>query len=254
MTSSIRVLPVIDVLGGVAVHAIGGERSRYQPLRSALHPGFRTLRELGCAMRSELGLDQIYVADLDALQGGGPQWSAIAELLDEGLQLWLDLGVTDARDVDLAFAQLARLQGSTSALIIALESWRDAAALAPVVAAHGSERLIFSLDLKHGQPLTRDPAWGDSVPNIAAHVAAAGLHRSILLDLAQVGRSGGNWARTQFPALLAALPELEWFAGGGVRSLDDLRELAELGCAGALVGTALHQGSITGPLLREWRK
>jgi len=34
-------------------------------------------------------------------------------------------------------------------------------------------------------------------------------------------------------------------AGGGVRDPGDLRELAQLGCTGALVATALHDGRLT---------
>jgi phosphoribosylformimino-5-aminoimidazole carboxamide ribotide isomerase len=34
-------------------------------------------------------------------------------------------------------------------------------------------------------------------------------------------------------------------AGGGVRDLDDLRQLAEFGCDGALVASALHDGRLT---------
>jgi phosphoribosylformimino-5-aminoimidazole carboxamide ribotide isomerase len=34
------------------------------------------------------------------------------------------------------------------------------------------------------------------------------------------------------------------FAGGGVRDEDDLWQLANAGCDGALVATALHEGSL----------
>jgi phosphoribosylformimino-5-aminoimidazole carboxamide ribotide isomerase len=34
-------------------------------------------------------------------------------------------------------------------------------------------------------------------------------------------------------------------AGGGVRSLDDLRQLSRIGCDGALIATALHDGRLT---------
>jgi phosphoribosylformimino-5-aminoimidazole carboxamide ribotide isomerase len=40
----------------------------------------------------------------------------------------------------------------------------------------------------------------------------------------------------------AAAPHVALFAGGGVRGPDDLARLADAGCDGALVATALHDG------------
>jgi len=34
-----RVIPVIDLKGGVAVHAVRGERERYRPVRSRIAAG-----------------------------------------------------------------------------------------------------------------------------------------------------------------------------------------------------------------------
>jgi phosphoribosylformimino-5-aminoimidazole carboxamide ribotide isomerase len=38
---------------------------------------------------------------------------------------------------------------------------------------------------------------------------------------------------------------VQLFAGGGVRGIADLRKVAHIGCAGALVATALHEGRLT---------
>jgi phosphoribosylformimino-5-aminoimidazole carboxamide ribotide isomerase len=41
------------------------------------------------------------------------------------------------------------------------------------------------------------------------------------------------------------VPDVDLLAGGGVRGLDDLEQLARIGCAGALVATTIHQGILT---------
>ena len=64
-----RVIPVIDLKGGVAVHAVRGERERYRPLRSRIAEGSDPV-ELTRAVRERFGLDELYVADLDAIAGG----------------------------------------------------------------------------------------------------------------------------------------------------------------------------------------
>ena len=45
--------------------------------------------------------------------------------------------------------------------------------------------------------------------------------------------------------LVAALPGVSIYAGGGVRDDPDLRALEAAGAAGALVATALHEGRVT---------
>jgi uncharacterized protein related to proFAR isomerase len=78
-----QIIPVLDIAGGIAVHAQAGNRSRYEPLESQLTPGqvgdaAGVLR----AFHTELGIHQCYIADLDAIQGGAVQRSLIRELAE----------------------------------------------------------------------------------------------------------------------------------------------------------------------------
>jgi phosphoribosylformimino-5-aminoimidazole carboxamide ribotide isomerase len=65
-----------------------------------------------------------------------------------------------------------------------------------------------------------------------------------VLDVARVGSGRGPDV-----ALLAEMrrrfAHLELIAGGGVRSREDLEQLGDVGCDGALVATALHEGRVT---------
>jgi phosphoribosylformimino-5-aminoimidazole carboxamide ribotide isomerase len=56
-----RVIPVIDLKSGAAVHAVRGERERYRPLRSGLVAGSDPV-EVARAVREALGLGELYVA------------------------------------------------------------------------------------------------------------------------------------------------------------------------------------------------
>jgi phosphoribosylformimino-5-aminoimidazole carboxamide ribotide isomerase len=58
-----------------------------------------------------------------------------------------------------------------------------------------------------------------------------------------VGRGTGTLELVR--RLRLSHPRLEITAGGGVRGVDDLRQLAEAGCDAALVASALHDGRIT---------
>jgi phosphoribosylformimino-5-aminoimidazole carboxamide ribotide isomerase len=65
-----------------------------------------------------------------------------------------------------------------------------------------------------------------------------------VIDLARVGTSTGLDA-VLVDRVRTASPGLTLVAGGGVRGWSDLVRLAEAGCDGALVATALHEGTIT---------
>ena len=62
---NLKVIPVIDILNGVAVHAIRGERSNYKPLQSSLFKSADPVDVAG--VFKTLGFRELYVADLDAI-------------------------------------------------------------------------------------------------------------------------------------------------------------------------------------------
>jgi phosphoribosylformimino-5-aminoimidazole carboxamide ribotide isomerase len=45
--------------------------------------------------------------------------------------------------------------------------------------------------------------------------------------------------------ILELFPDLYFIASGGIRSLDDIYQLDETGCRGAIVGKAIYEGMIT---------
>jgi phosphoribosylformimino-5-aminoimidazole carboxamide ribotide isomerase len=66
----------------------------------------------------------------------------------------------------------------------------------------------------------------------------------IVLDLARVGTGGGPDIET-IAAVREAVPGLSLIAGGGVRGAGDLTRLADAGCDGVLVASALLDGRLT---------
>ena len=64
----LKIIPVIDVLGGVVVHAVRGRRKEYQPLKSGLCESTDPV-DVAAALKA-LGFSELYVADLDAITRG----------------------------------------------------------------------------------------------------------------------------------------------------------------------------------------
>src|SRR5262249_53148760 len=117
--------------------------------------------------------------------------------------------------------------------------------LAAICAAVGGERVAFSLDLRGGEPMIGRSAVPHEPPETVAQRARdAGAATLIVIDVARVGVGAGVDLRLVARVRRAA-PGLALLAGGGIRDRDDLASLAEAGCDGALVATALHDGRIS---------
>jgi phosphoribosylformimino-5-aminoimidazole carboxamide ribotide isomerase len=228
------IVPVLDLKGGRAVHAVRGERDRYRPARSVLAPDGDAVG-LARAYRDRLGCGTCYVADLDAIAGESSHADLLADLVAVGSNVWLDAGITTP---DAAQAQIDRGVGS---VILGSESLVAINHLAALADRVGPTRLIVSLDHRGGRLLSHGDIDRES---LIAAALQAGIDRMIVLDLAQVGASAGP-PLALLESLRARHPGVAFMAGGGVRDRADLDALARTGAAGALVATALHRGVLT---------
>ena len=90
-----RIIPVLDLLEGLVVHAVKGQRERYQPVRSILAASADPLEVAGC-LQAETKCRTFYIADLNAIQGKGHNREAIGKIASQlDVELWVDAGVAD---------------------------------------------------------------------------------------------------------------------------------------------------------------
>ena len=234
-----RLIPVMDLRDGVVVHAVKGERERYQPVESVLVDTAKPLA-VARAFREKLRLSELYIADLDAIQGRGHHRALIAYLANqERMRLLVDAG---AADVESA---LEVLDTGASKVIIGAETCTTLEALLSIRAAVPADRLVFSLDMRAGQLLSRCSQLAALSPLEALDsLHRAGWQEVILLDLARVGTKAGV-DRALITEARRRFPELALLVGGGIRDSDELGDLNAMGVAGAMVATALHRGIIT---------
>ena len=232
-----RIIPVLDLKGGLIVRGIAGKRDLYKPIESRLCSSARPA-EVAVSLRNLLGPGPMYLADLDAIAGEAPALEVCVELEGLGFELMIDAGIRSAASA----RQLAvELDGD---LIAALETLPAPALLAELVDELGAGRLIFSLDLADGRPLAPGDDWPSEAEEIAREAVSAGVERLILLDLKAVGTGEGPAHLERCAALKASYAGLELVTGGGVRDLDDLLALQSVGVDGVLVASALHDGRL----------
>ena len=143
------------------------------------------------------------------------------------MSLWVDNGIADPAD---ASAWLAR---TNHRLVLGSETQRDAKL---VRALSDHDRVVLSLDFRGAQFAGPAELLDDT---------SAWPRRLIVMTLARVGSGAGPD--------MARLAEIRG-AHRGVRSMRpaasamrvDLAALQQLGVAGALVATSLHDGRLTG--------
>ncbi len=229
------------------MHAVGGIRSHYRPVRSGLHPSSCPI-ELARAFRERLGLVELYLADLDAIASKRPpDLRLYRRLHDLDLRLWIDAGLNDVQD-------LAVLEGLPQlTIVLGLETAAGPDAVRRVLDRTGPDRLVFSVDLFEGVPRMPPGAdWPAADPGGLLHrVLELGVRRVLLLDLARVGTGRGTGTEHWLPFLRASYPQAEVSAGGGIAAMADLNALQAAGAAAVLVGSALHDGRIGRKELEE---
>jgi uncharacterized protein related to proFAR isomerase len=235
MPLSFAVVPVLDLRGGEVVHAQRGDRAAYRPIRTPLAEGGGSAPEAVLAGLLTLApFRQIYIADLDAIEGrgGGGHADCVASLAARfpGLEIWLDGGY---RDVEQAVAATSCAPHVVP--VLGSETMAHADVSRDLLTKLGPAGFVLSLDQRGGQFL--------GPPELASS-SALWPRRVIAMTLHRVGADLGPDA-DRVAELRRIAPDAGFYAAGGVRDAADLHRLAEIGAAGALVATALHDGRLS---------
>lgn len=215
------------------VHAKHGNRHAYQPIKSILSAS-SDIFSIVEGLLKLYPFRTIYMADIDAISNSGHHFEQI-ELLSSTyphITWWVDNGVRNV-DARLLYAPQANIRAVFgSEHIHTLQDYR-------AMSYAYESRHVISLDML------------DSAELGAAELHQTGLYwpdDAICMTLNNVGsNAGADLARLQALIQLnnSRKKPAHLYAAGGVRNMDDLLALKQLGVAGALVASALHNGQIT---------
>jgi phosphoribosylformimino-5-aminoimidazole carboxamide ribotide isomerase len=240
----VRIIPVIDVMGGVVVRAVGGRREEYRPIRSRLTDSTDPVQVAEALLRVT-GSRELYVADLDAITGGRRNPNLYAALHALGCNVWLDAGYRVEEDYAglEEFMRLSAVFGS--------ESGATPSVVRRFVERFGADRGVISIDLAPGTTIGNLWSLGHlpetNWPRLAGGVLDMGARRVIVLDLWRVGTNRGVSTGEIAGLMKRSQPSLEVITGGGVRDWDDVKRLEDAGADAVLVASSLHDGTLTFP-------
>lgn len=229
-----QIIPVIDVMGGIVVHATGGIRANYQPLQSILSTSCDPV-ELISALLILHDFKTIYIADLDAINNHHYDLAFYTDLHKSfpTIEFWLDMGVRTSND----WQKIASMKGVRC--VLGSESLDDIDLLKD---ARIKEQAILSLDYQNNRflgkvELIEQPeSWPKKV---------------IVMNLDHVGaRAGPDFSLLSKVQNLAMDSDI--IAAGGVRNEADLVQLSKQGFTATLVASVLHKGNISSEVLMKF--
>jgi len=226
--------PAIDLRGGACVRLVQGDYAREK-----VYGG----DPLAVAREFEAdGASWIHVVDLDAARTGRPENRAVVAAIADVVSIPVQAG-GGIRD---EFSAEALLGAGVSRIVLGTAALEDPGLLRRVAQRHPG-RVAVGLDARHGEVAVR--GWtessGRTLADVLGEVEDAELGAVIVTDISRDGMLGGP----DIEGLTAALAVTRHpvVASGGVGTLDDLRALALVvsggrALAGAIVGTAIHEG------------
>ena len=236
MTSAFDLLPAIDLRGGRVVRLEQGDFDRET-----------TFGDEPAAQASAFvadGARWLHVVDLDGARAGAPAQTASVTAI---------VAAADARaSVEVAgglrtAAAVASVLGSGAArAVIGTVAVEDPGLAALMIDRFGPERIAVAVDVRDGRAVGR--AWQAGSPGVDAgdlvqRLSATGVRTFEVTAVARDGLMAGP--DLELLGRLVALGQARIIASGGIRDAADIRSVRRIGCAGAIVGRALYDGTLT---------
>ena len=243
-----KIIPAIDLQDGKCVRLLKGDFE--QSTEYSSNPA-----EIGRRF-SGLDVEDLHIVDLDGARTGTQQnHGIVAEIAREtGLQVQLGGGLRGFDDVS------DWLANGVSRCVIGSVAVRDPGTVTSWFDKFGPEALVLALDVRLGRdgtPLLTTQGWtedsGVTLWECLDGYGEAGLRHVLCTDVSRDGAmSGPNF--DLYVEILNRYPTLQLQASGGVRDIDDLELLRELGVPAAITGRALLDGKITAEEIRAFRR
>jgi phosphoribosylformimino-5-aminoimidazole carboxamide ribotide isomerase len=229
-----QIIPAIDIIDGKCVRLTEGDYSQKKIYNE--HP-------LEVAKQFEdVGLQRLHLVDLDGAKAGAVKNWKVLETIAGKTSLIIDFGggIKQEEDVKIVFSSGAALATVGSIAV------KDEALFISWLQQFGADKFLLGADVKDEKIvvagwLETTNVWiYDFIEKYIAH----GVQQIFCTDVSKDGRLEGP-STELYKNIIQKFPQLHFIASGGVSNLNDLEELQNIGCNGAIVGKAIYEGRIT---------
>jgi phosphoribosylformimino-5-aminoimidazole carboxamide ribotide isomerase len=230
-----RIIPAIDIIDGKCVRLTQGN---YQT-KKTYHDNPVEMAKLF----QDHGVRYLHLVDLDGARSSQIVNYRILEQIATKTKLKIDFGGGLKSDADLKIAfesGASQITGGTIAV-------KNKELFLTWIEKYGSDRIILGSDVQNG--MIAVSGWEEStshdlIPFIVAYLKM-GIRYTICTDTALDGMLEGP-SVSLYREILESTQDFKpaLIASGGIRNTDDLNQLKEIGCEGAIIGKAIYEGTL----------
>ncbi len=229
-----QVIPAVDLMNGKIVRL-----SRGEPETAKVYTQFGSAVETAKKWKRE-GARKLHIIDLDAAFGIGNNLSVITEIAKNvDLTIQVGGGIRTVEDAEKLLAI------GINQVILGTLAFRNSDAIAYIQKRFGSERSIVALDNKNGKIMIEgwktQTAFG--IEEALEKFTKLEVKTFLVTSISKDGTLSGPDLETLRKA--CQYPKLEVIAAGGIRSLNDLAVLRNIGVSAAVVGKAFYEDRFT---------
>jgi phosphoribosylformimino-5-aminoimidazole carboxamide ribotide isomerase len=235
------IIPAIDIIDGKCVRLTQGDYAQKKvynedPLEVA-------------KQYEDIGLNRLHLVDLDGAKAKRIINYPVLEKIASRTDLQIDFGGGLKSDEDLKVAFESGAQQVTGGTIAV----KDETTFLGWLAHYGSEKIILGADVKEGNIAVS--GWQEKsdlalFPFLEKYTSK-GIDYIICTDIAKDGLLQGSSVQL-YQEIMAQFPAAKLIASGGVTTMDELHELREIGCFGAIIGKAIYEGKLSLSDLRDF--
>lgn len=225
------VIPAIDIRDGKAVRLFQGDFAKETVFSEDPVSVARGWEEAGAP--------RIHVVDLDGAKSGQPAHTRLIREIVRGVGRPVQVG-GGLRTIE---AMRELLEIGVARIILGTAAAEDPSLVKEAVAAFG-DAVVVGVDAKDGIVATH--GWRQAqrltAVNLIKSMDWLGVKRFVYTDIARDGALTGP----NFKALeeILSITKAKIVASGGVSSIRQLKQLAEIGAEGAIVGRAVYTGEV----------
>ena len=228
-----EIIPAIDIIEGKCVRLTRGD---YEQKKVYNEDPLEVAKQF-----EDTGLRRLHLVDLDGAKAGEVKNWKVLELLASKTTLAIDFsgGISTSKNVRICFNS-----GATYAAVGSI-AVKNETALTGWLIEFGVEKFIIGADVREeklaikGWTETTDTTVFDLIENYKTK----GVKQFFCTDISKDGLLEGTGIDL-YKKILNLHPSIDLIASGGVSSIDDLLQLREAGCSGAIVGKAFYEKKI----------
>lgn len=233
-----KIIPAIDIIDGQCVRLSKGDYSTQKTYGNPLEMAKQF---------EDNGIKYLHIVDLDGAKAGKVINLKAVEKIASQTNLYIDFGGGVKSRYDLELVLNVGVQKVTLGSLAVqnrelCEEW---------IAEFGADRFILGADCLNRKVKTSGWLQGSDleVIDFIKSYQNSGLQQVICTDISKDGMLEGP-SLNLYKEILSQT-DTKLIASGGVSSLQDLKDLKELGCEGAIIGKAFYEGKITMQDLQE---